>query len=56
MTDQTGSADADINVPVADGDRHWRQAHRRIAGMAAGGKIEFIAVPRADNVALLAEA
>ena len=45
----------DVNLAVADGDRHRREPHRRIAGMASGREIEFITVPRADDVALLAE-
>src|ERR1700720_3677021 len=52
---QLRSADADINMPVADSDRNRGEAHRRIARMAAGGEIEFIAMPRANNVTLLAE-
>src|SRR5271154_5890067 len=49
-------ARADVNLPVAHGDRHRRQPHRGVARMAAGREIEFVAVPRADDVALLAEA
>src|SRR4029077_7013985 len=44
-----------VNMPVTDGDRDRGEAHRRIARMAAGGEIEFIAVPRANDMALLAE-
>src|SRR5262249_41420386 len=47
---------ADKNLPVAHRDLHRRQPHRGVAGMAAGGEIELVTVPRADDVPLLAEA
>src|SRR5580704_8733742 len=47
---------ADVNLPVAHGDFHRRQPHRGVAGVAAGGEVEFVAVPGADDVALFAEA
>src|SRR5262249_5816946 len=53
---QAQSADADIDVSVTDGDRDRGEPHRRIAGMAAGGQIEFVTMPRANDVALLAKA
>ena len=46
---------ADKDLTVADRDLNRRQPHRRIAWMTAGLQIEFIAVPRADDVPLLAE-
>src|SRR6516164_414975 len=48
--------EADVNLAVAHRDLDRREPHRGIAGMAAGGEIVFVAVPRADDVALLAEA
>src|SRR3984957_12818136 len=45
-----------VNLPVAHGDFYRRQPHRGVAGVAAGGEVEFVAVPRADDVALLAKA
>ena len=47
---------ADVNLAVAHRDFHRRQAQRRVAGMAAGREIVLVAVPRADDVARLAEA
>src|SRR5580693_4155859 len=47
---------AHVNLPVAHRDFHWREAHGRIAGMAAGCEIVLVAVPRADDVARFAEA
>ena len=38
-------------MPIANGDRDRGEAHRWIARVAAGGEIEFIAVPRANDVA-----
>ena len=46
----------DVNLPVAHRDLDGRQPHRRIARMAAGGEIVLVAMPRADDVARLAEA
>src|SRR5262249_24458807 len=53
---QVGSGNADVNLAVAHGNRHRSEPHRRIARMAAGGEIEFIAVPWADDLALFAKA
>src|ERR1700686_3195702 len=47
---------AEVNLPVAKGNFRRRQPHRSVAGMATGSEVEFVAVPGADNVALLAEA
>jgi hypothetical protein len=54
--DRLDSGNADVNMPIANGDRDRRQPHRWVARMAAGRKIEFIAVPWADDVALFAKA
>src|ERR1700720_2321704 len=48
--------DADVDLPAAHGDLDRREAHARIARMAAGLQVELEAVPRTYQVARFREA
>src|SRR5262245_20685886 len=50
------AAGLEIDGVVPHGQLDRGEAHRRIAGMLAGLEVELVAVPRADDMALRAEA